>query len=88
MNIVQRGKSPLLDRFVEVALMALAVVADDGFAASASVRFLMPCWRAEVELDPDALVVRVDEAEGVAAEAVHVAVRRAGMPRSLITIVT
>jgi hypothetical protein len=33
----------------------------------------MPCWL-KVELHPEALVLRVDEAEGVAAEAVHVAV--------------
>ncbi len=49
-------------------------------SASASVRFLMPCWRLEVELDPVALVVGVDEAEGVAAEAVHVAIGRRNAP--------
>ena len=36
----------------------------------------MPCWVLEVELDPGALVCGVDEAEGVAAEAVHVAIAR------------
>ena len=45
-------------------------------SASASVRLLDALLRLEVELDPAALVPRVDEAEGVAAEAVHVAVGR------------
>jgi hypothetical protein len=41
-------------------------------SASASVRLLDALLRLEVELDPEALVLRVDEAEGVRAEAVHV----------------
>jgi hypothetical protein len=40
----------------------------------------------EVELDPEALVAGIEQAESVAAETVHVAVA-GGMPRSLITMV-
>ena len=55
--------------------MAFAVLADDrlGFGVGQVLDALL---RLEVELDPAALVLRVDEAEGVAAEAVHVAVGR------------
>ena len=48
----------------------------------------MPCWVLEVELDPEALVVGVDEAEGVASRSRACGGSVAGMPRSLMTMVT
>jgi hypothetical protein len=47
----------------------------------------MPCWVLKVNLTQKRSFCGVDEAEGVAAETVHVAVGR-GRPRSLMTMVT
>ena len=71
MNSVQRGKSPAFDAVEEIALMALAVLADQrlGFGIG---QILDALLGPEVEFHPDALIVRVDEAVGVAAETVHV----------------
>ncbi len=57
--------------------MALAV-ASDQLGRFGVGQVLDALLRLEVELHPEALVVRVDEAEGVAAEAVHVADRYFG----------
>jgi len=61
------------DALVEVALMALAILADDrlGFLIGQVLDALLAL---EVELDPVALVVRVDEAERVTGETMHVAI--------------
>ena len=72
-------KVAALDSFVEVALMALAVLADQGFGFGIG-QVPDPLLRLEMELDPIALVIGVDEAEGVAAEAVHVAISRRNAP--------
>ncbi len=71
MNSVQRGKVALLDAVEQVALMAFAILADEGFGLGVG-QVLNALLGAEVELDPDALIFRVDEAVGVAAETVHV----------------
>ncbi len=59
--------------------MTLTILADQrfGFGVAQVPDALL---RLEVELDPVALVLGVDEAEGVAAEAVHVAVSRRNAP--------
>ena len=72
-NIFQRGKSPFSMALVQIALMALAVLGDDGLCLGVA-QVLDALLRDEVELHPEALVRGVDEAEGVAAEAVHVAI--------------
>jgi len=43
-------------------------------AASASVRFLMPCWVLNVEFHPMPFLLRVNKTERVRAEAIHVAI--------------
>jgi hypothetical protein len=68
---VHFGKSPRLDGFIQVALVALAVLADQCLGLGVG-EVLDALLALEVELDPEALVGRVDEAEGVRAEAVHV----------------
>ena len=73
MYIVQRGKSPLVDALEQVALVAFAVLGDDRFGFLVG-QVLDALLGTQVELDPDALVLGVDHAEGVAAKAVHVAV--------------
>ena len=71
---------------VEIALMALAVLANDrlGFRI---VTVLDALLRSTMKLDLVALVLRVDVAKGMAAETVHVTVG-GGMPRSPMTMVT
>ncbi len=66
-------KIAALDGLVEVALEALAVAADD-LRRLRIAEVLDALLGAPVELDPAALIVGVDEAVGVRAEAVHVAV--------------
>ena len=66
------GEVFLLDAFVEVPLVAFPVLADERLGLLVG-QVLDPLLRLEVEFDPEALVLGVDEAEGVAAEAVHVA---------------
>ena len=62
-----------LQALVQVALVAFAVFADQLLRLRIG-QVLDALLRAEVELDPVALVLRIDEAEGVRAKAVHVAV--------------
>ena len=69
------GKVPVLDALKQVTLVALAVLADQGFAFRVG-QVADALLRLEVKLDPVAFVVGVDEAEGVAAETVHVPVGR------------
>ena len=72
-------KIALFDALVEIALMALTVLADDrlGFRIGQVRDALL---RSKVKLDPVALVLRVDEAKGMAAETVHVAVGGGNAP--------
>ena len=67
------GEVSLLDALVQVALVAFPVLADDRLGLLIG-QVLDALLGLEVELDPVPLVLGVDEAEGVAAEAVHVAV--------------
>ena len=72
-HIFQRGIILSLDGLVEIALVALTVFGDDGL--SLGIRQVLDALLTyEVELDPDALALRVDHAESVAPKAVHVAV--------------
>ncbi|OPZ22829.1 MAG: hypothetical protein BWZ10_00217 [candidate division BRC1 bacterium ADurb.BinA364] len=66
-------KVAFFDALEEVALVALAAFADDrlGFGVGQALDALPGL---EVELDPETLVFGVDQAEGMAAVAVHVAV--------------
>ncbi len=66
------GEVFLLDALVKVPLVALPVLADDHLSLLVS-EVLDPLLGLEMELDPEAPVLGVEEAEGVAAEAVHVA---------------
>ena len=63
----------LLDAFVQVALVAFPAFADHRFGLRVG-QVLDALLGAEVELDPEPLVAGVEQAEGVAAETVHVAV--------------
>ncbi len=67
------GEVALLDAVVEVTLVALATFADHGFGFGIG-QVLDALLGVEVELHPVPLVLRVDEAEGVAAEHVHMSV--------------
>jgi hypothetical protein len=64
-------KIAALDRLEQIASVALAIVGYDrgGFLVGEILDALL---RAEVELDPDALIGGIDHREGVAAEAMHV----------------
>ena len=81
------GKSPSFDGVEQVALMAFAILAMMA-SDSSVVRRLDALHRLEMELHPEALVLRVDQAVGVAAVAVHAADNCAGRPRSEKRIVT
>ena len=60
-----------LDRLIQVALMAFAVLGDDGFRLR--IRQVLDSLLAnEVEFHPDPLIGGINQAEGVAAESVHV----------------
>jgi len=59
--------------------VALPALADKGLGLGVG-QVLDALLGAEVELDPEALVLGVDEAEGVAAEAVHMTIRRRDAP--------
>jgi hypothetical protein len=59
-----------LDGFVQVALVALAVLADDRLGLGVG-QVLDAVLGLEVEFDPEALVLGVDEAERVTAETVR-----------------
>ncbi len=67
------GEVALFDALVEVALVAFPVLGDDRLGLFVGQVF-DPLLGLQVELDPVPLVLGVDEAEGVAAETVHVAV--------------
>ncbi len=69
-----------VDGLDEIALMALAVLADE-FSRLRVRQVLDALLAAQVELHPEALVGRVDEAERMASEAVHMAV---GLRKSAI----
>ena len=73
------GEVLLFDALVEVALVALPVLGDDRLGLLIG-QVLDPLLGLEVELDPVPFVLGVDEAEGVAAEAVHVAVGAGNAP--------
>ena len=63
-------KIAALDRFVKVAMVRLAIAADQRF--SLGVRQVFDSLlRAEMELDPIAFVLRIDKAVRVASESVH-----------------
>ena len=66
------GEVFFLDALVKVALVALPVLPDHGLGLGVG-QVLDALLRLEVEFYPEALVLGVDKAEGVAAEAVHVA---------------
>ena len=66
-------ESAILDRLVEVALVAFAVAADECGTLLVGQAF-DALHRLEVELDPEPFIRRVDETVGVRAVAVHVAV--------------
>jgi hypothetical protein len=63
----------VLDVVEQIALKALAILADDLFGLRVG-QVSVALHRLEVEFHPDALVVLVDQAEGMAAVAVHLAV--------------
>ena len=69
-----------LDALVQVALRTLAVLGDH-FGSLGVGQVLDALLGLEVELDPEALVVRIDEAEGMAAETmdVPIALRQAAV---------
>ena len=67
------GKSCLLDALIEIALVTFAVFRNDSFGLGVG-QVLDALLGAEMEFHPEALVFSVDHAEGVAAEAMHVAV--------------
>ena len=69
------GEVALFDMLVQIALVAVPVTADE-FLRLGIGEVLDALLGLEMELDPEALVLRIDEAVGVAAETVHVAVRR------------
>ena len=73
------GEIALFDALVQVALVAFPVFADDRLGLFIG-QVLDPLLGAEMKLDPVALVLGVDEAEGVAAETVHVAVGSGNAP--------
>ena len=68
------GEITLFDVLIEVALMAFTILGDDGFGFGVGQVF-DALLRPEMEFHPEAFVVRVDEAECVAAESVHMTVR-------------
>ncbi len=62
-----------LDGFKEIALVTFAVLGDDGFRLG--IRQVLDALLADpVEFHPGALIFGIDQAEGVGAKAVHVAV--------------
>ncbi|OPY82964.1 MAG: hypothetical protein A4E70_00433 [Syntrophus sp. PtaU1.Bin005] len=65
-------KITVLDAVIEIPLIAFPALGDHSLRLRIGEVF-DPLLGSEVELDPVALVFRADEAEGVAAEAVHVA---------------
>ncbi|OPY90658.1 MAG: hypothetical protein A4E72_00541 [Syntrophus sp. PtaU1.Bin208] len=67
------GEIALLDALIEVPLVGLPALADGGLGLGIR-QVLDPLLGLEVELDPEALVFGVDEAEGVAAETVHMTI--------------
>ena len=69
------GEVAAFDGFVEIALVALAVTADQGLGLGVR-EVLDALLRLEVELDPEALARGIPEAVGVRTKAVHVAVAR------------
>ena len=69
------GEIALFDVLIEIALMAFTILGDNGFGFGVGQVF-DALLRPEMEFHPEAFVVRVDEAECVAAESVHVAVAR------------
>ena len=68
------GEVAALDRVVQVALVALAVLRYDHLGLLVR-EVLDPLLGVEMELDPDSLVGGIDHREGMAPEPVHVAVR-------------
>src|SRR5258708_26850929 len=66
-------ESACLDALEQVALMSLAILADQYLGCCVRQVF-DPLLTAEVKLHPDSLVVGVEKAVGVAAEAMHVAI--------------
>ena len=72
MNRVHRGKSAGLDALEEIALMGLAILADQGLRLCIRQVF-DALLGAKVKFDPGALVVGIDETVSMAAEAMHVA---------------
>ncbi len=73
LHLPAREVAPL-DSLEQIALVRLAVLGDDRFGLGVGqVLYALHC--AEVELDPCAAVVAIEEAVSVAAEAVHVAER-------------
>ena len=80
------GKITFFDGFIQIALMAFAILANQA-SASASVRFLIPCWQTQWNLtqlrSPLALIMlKVCEPKPCMLR------KLAGMPRSLMVIVT
>ncbi len=69
-------------------LRALAVLRDDLATLRASVKFFNALLRLEMELDPETLVVRVDERVACANRSRASDGSSSEMPRSLIRIVT
>ena len=67
------GEVPPFDALKEVALVAFPVLADDRRSLFIA-QVTDPLLGEEVKLDPVPFVLPVDETEGVAAEAVHMAV--------------
>ena len=70
---VPAGEVALFDALVQVALVAFPVLADDRLGLFIG-QVLDALLGTEVKLDPVPFVFRVDQAEGVAAETVHVTV--------------
>ena len=66
------GEILLFDALVEVTLVAISVLGNDRLGLLVGQVF-DPLLGLQVELDQETLVFGVDQAEGVAAEAVHVA---------------
>ena len=73
------GEVAAFDGFVQVALVAFAVFADQGLGLGVAEIF-DALLGLEVEFNPEALIRGVDEAEGMAAEPVHVAVGSGDAP--------
>ena len=76
---VPARKIAAVDGAQQIGLVAFAV-ASDQFGGFGIGQVLNALLRDEVELDPEALVVRVEQAEGVAAKTVHVAVAARDTP--------